>query len=814
MQVKIPILAALVVLTTVLAIPLATHPAAAISGPPVTDPSNIWYPYGPNVNTVNKIQFQYYSTETVEFTNFELGKIDLTDWELPPAKYASFDSNPDFLLTPSQGQFGDYGFYFNGASSRFSTNPENDNGANGPFWTCNWNAGTPFTSGYNTYTSACGINMRQAFTHLIDRPTFTANRGGLAPLQCPSPPAKDPSCVSVPQQCAWDSMFPTCIDAYRIAPNPTGFAATGSPDFCAAADHMIAAGIATGKTAGSCVLTGVVAGVFAHPLRFMIRNNDPRRLAFGNGLMDAVNRLMGGTAVTPTYGNINQIGFPIVFSDPPDGALDDWDGYTYGFSLGSPYPDHLYGTYNRIGASNLCGGPQSGSPNDAQFVCIPALDSATLAAAQSPDASTFKANTLNAYTVWGANAVDIPVFAPAIRIPALRSAGGLVNAKGFGYNNAFSVDFGHQGTYSPLNSLYQFGNGDPHTLRYGQASGTQELNIFKAQTVWEFQLLVQIYDTLLTASPVQPGNILCEMCVTYGPKPTIDTSGNSHFLVELRQDLRWQDGVPVTASDVKFSWLNFRDSAPTTVGGSYPGLLKDIVVLDNTHLDIQWFGQSISYPVFMENFIIPQHLWDSGDNFYGQGVGHVDPAKAVNTFDPLTSGILVGSGPFACISVFASDSGKVGTGCASNSDGSRAGQNLGPGATALLQAFDFVKQPGAADPFLQFQRTYDNTWGTGTGVAAESGLLQEFKYADSNKDAQITVSDLASVASCFGASAPTTACPAAQYNYWLQNGFHPSSTGTISSEVTVVAAHLDDTYVAPFAWDPTSLQNIIPYSTP
>jgi hypothetical protein len=309
--------------------------------------------------------------------------------------------------------------------------------------------------------------------------------------------------------------------------------------------------------------------------------------------------------------------------------------------------------------------------------------------------------------------------------------------------------------------------------------------------------------------------------------------------------------------------------------------------LDNQHLDIQWFGQSISYPVFMENFIIPQHLWDSGDNFYGQGVGHVDPAKAVNTFDPLTSGILVGSGPFACISVFASDLGKVGTGCASNSDGSRAGQNLGPGATALLQAYDFVSQDGAADPFLQFQRTYDNAgkWGnpvticvdgrtppvrytvdgnncpgatnqpppqpqkqglyficieTATGtpftikdngqkpacpdqattklgadpVAAQSGLLQEFKWADQAKTADVTISDLASVAACFGATAPTTACPAAQYNYWLQSAFHPDSANTISSEVTIVAAHLDDTYVAPFAWDPTALQNIVQYSTP
>src|SRR5437879_6939903 len=168
---------------------------------------------------------------------------------------ACYDAHPDFLQTPIQGQFGDFGFYFNGASSRFTRSQEAPGGAaNGPFWGCDWNDGltsTSFTVNKQTYTSQCGIYQRQAFGHLFDRATFSANRE-LANLVCPSPVAKDPSCaplqvgqdgLTVAQQCAWDTLNggSACIDAYRIAPSGgDGQQPVGSPDFCRAADLMIA----------------------------------------------------------------------------------------------------------------------------------------------------------------------------------------------------------------------------------------------------------------------------------------------------------------------------------------------------------------------------------------------------------------------------------------------------------------------------------------------------------------------------------------------------------------------------------------------
>jgi hypothetical protein len=52
-------------------------------------------------------------------------------------------------------------------------------------------------------------------------------------------------------------------------------------------------------------------------------------------------------------------------------------------------------------------------------------------------------------------------------------------------------------------------------------------------------------------------------------------------------------------------------------------------------------------------------------------------------------------------------------------------------------------------------------------------------------------------------------CLSSQYNYYHRAAF---DSGTISSkEVNIVAAHYDDTYVAPFAWNSAILANIVSY---
>ncbi|HZD12959.1 MAG TPA: hypothetical protein VE177_05510, partial [Candidatus Binatus sp.] len=96
------------------------------------------------------------------------------------------------------------------------------------------------------------------------------------------------------------------------------------------------------------------------------------------------------------------------------------------------------------------------------------------------------------------------------------------------------------------------------------------------------------------------------------------------------------------------------------------------------------------------------------------------------------------------------------------------------------------------------------------------GQYQEFRWADRYGNATVSIRDLASIASCYGATS-STGCT--DYSYWLKPALHPLTPNTIGVEVTVVASHLDDTWVAPYSWSGVAssqpgqtLENIVPFT--
>jgi len=779
------------------------RPVNAIPGGAVDSTTNLWAPYGPRAGN---LQYVYYASETSEFVDFENGQLDLTDWPVSKAKFSGYDSNPDFLLTPGQGQYGMYGIDFNYASSTW------------PAWGCDFQHGN----------SPCGIEIREAMAHLVDRQAFV-NDGPLGGagqgLADPSPAAKDPSASPLPTQVSWDTLIgqnisgivhPPDVSAFHIAASPGGFAAVGSPDFCAARDHLIAANIGLRDVNHDCVIDATspgIANIVAHPIRFMIRSDDVFRQALGIGLSNALNQIFGGFVVSTTIANIAQLG-PIVFVSAPEGATDDWDMYTFGWSLPGPFPDHLLQLYYSSAASNQCGGVQNGSALNYGFACISSFDSYVNAASQTADIGTFKTKTLAAFNEWGKHVGNIPSFSRGIRIAALRTLAGAVNQRGASYPNGWTLLNGHNDTsYTPSNPLYRFGGGS-NTIRWGQRQGTTVLNPFKAQTLWEFNVIGEVYDTVFAPSPIQPANILCWMCNNY--KQSVDVQGNTHFLVQLKTNLRWQDGVTLNASDIKFSLLNYRDVPAAVLSGNVAQLLG-VTIYSSSLVDIKMQGQSISHIVNLAGIpIIPKHIWElPGDKMYGD-VGKADPAKTSLSYDVINAGAFIGSGPYVCKSLFPPDAGRIGTGCTRNSDGSRGGQALGPQGGILLYPYDRTSEVGNVDPFLQCFRNYNAAWGTGTGTAVQSGQYQEFRWADKYGNATVTLSDVASVAFCYG---KTSASGCADYTYWLRPALHPGTPTTIGAEVNVVVSHFEDTWVWPFSWsgDPASqpgltLENIQPFA--
>jgi len=73
---------------------------------------------------------------------------------------------------------------------------------------------------------------------------------------------------------------------------------------------------------------------------------------------------------------------------------------------------------------------------------------------------------------------------------------------------------------------------------------------------------------------------MCNVDTQYGgPTATVDAAGNAHFSIELKNNLYWQDGVKIDASDIAFSLLALRDYAPA-IGGALQ-FLKGVTVFNS-----------------------------------------------------------------------------------------------------------------------------------------------------------------------------------------------------------------------------------------
>ncbi len=101
----------------------------------------------------------------------------------------------------------------------------------------------------------------------------------------------------------------------------------------------------------------------------------------------------------------------------------------------------------------------------------------------------------------------------------------------------------------------------------------------------------------------------------------------------LRDNAKWQDGKPVTAEDVKFSFDYVTTGAAASVSRLAPSLdLKEVVVEAPDVVVIRLNKPTAVFEedVAMRLFVIPQHIWSSV----------TDPAKFREP------GALVGSGPY------------------------------------------------------------------------------------------------------------------------------------------------------------------------
>jgi hypothetical protein len=183
------------------------------------------------------------------------------------------------------------------------------------------------------------------------------------------------------------------------------------------------------------------------------------------------------------------------------------------------------------------------------------------------------------------------------------------------------------------------------TIRWGMKQGTSSLNPFEFTTVFEFNILQEIYDSLLTFTayiPTTGPQIVGYMANTYSlvshtgavgatdancPNGIIQSGHN--FTVQgciklnLRGDLFWQDGVQVTASDVKFSYIGFNATGGIVSGSTLNtvDVVYDPSVLPTSLGGTEAPGQPENFYIALASAnafalldivgvpIVPQHIW-------------------------------------------------------------------------------------------------------------------------------------------------------------------------------------------------------------
>ncbi|HEY4822208.1 MAG TPA: ABC transporter substrate-binding protein [Candidatus Bathyarchaeia archaeon] len=765
-----------------------------------------WSPFGPRTQ---ELEMTVYGDFPTMFDAFVDGKIDITDWPVNSFDILPFQNNPDFFVTDAQAGFGIFQLDINHHNSFLGVPMQEPR------------ASDSFDSPSTKQPSQAGIHIRKALAHMLDKPSFITGfqlQGQADYADIQAPPAQglivdgvassklpqsilDEDCQDHP----WFSLG-NChpVSAYNLVTDdlPDPFNSfpnkgwSGPTDLRAACDHLLLAGFTITPSTASCADVASGSGgahlVPTGQVDLYIRSHPPRK-AFGQIIKDAIDFLFGtpctaryGTlCFQPYYFTLTEV-VDIVFRTEPN--RDDWHLYTGGWSLGS-LPNHLFSLYHSSFASSACGGKKSSFAENYHFYCSPEFDQEAAAGQFAASLSDARLHFANAAVIGHRNVMTVPVYSPSgQRFAALNgwnfqpgTDSSLVAQVGSGFQRGFwsLLNMRQRPGYVPSDPRYVPGGGDPELIRRSLTHQVTRLSPFHALTVWDFEVLETVYDSMLRVNPLTGEGVQAVDWTTIKHSSMFDSvAGVTTQTWTLRNDLKWNDGVPVTADDVAYTIAAYRD-VPSGVFQPSVFQVLTATAVDSRTVRVVLTGQSLFFELNIGELpIIPKHVWAPfcGDPPSSNSVC-ADPS-----FDPMATGIYVGSGPWVCRNL---DTGAVGGSCT---------QQPGPGPVSALggQRVDIGGK-------VVLSR-YD---GYMRAVVLESSL-HKFSWADRNNDAKVDILDIADAAIHFGS-------PDAYWNTG-QNILAPA-VGTDNSRVDIgelatVASYFEHGLMKPFT--PSQLVGLDP----
>src|SRR6266567_333803 len=504
------------------------------------------------------------------------------------------------------------------------------------------------------------------------------------------------------------------------------------------------------------------------------------RKQFGTVVADTLNFLFGtpqnrggGTVCwgacpnsAPRYYTINEV-TPIVFQDPikPD-AWQLYTGFTGMYDVSSLRIDS-----SSAESGGVCGGASTIRPGDYWFYCNPSLDTDTTAgvfvASQVQSLPFFSRAVLTAFR---AN-MNVPVFTftdnyvenngwhfqQCTGSTCIKTQSSIVNnlifgtfGPGFGVGAYFSfLNMRQVPGYRAINSTFQ---PVPGVIRRGLSQVAANQAPYLSPFTWsntpsEGDVILSVFDSMLQVNPLtstESGQVIDWQTTSHSSSFNPTEGGCVQFIGcgtttqiwHLRNDIYFQDGTPITATDAAYTIIAYRDVPSVTF--EYPVYtVVSAMGLDCgpgqpcRTLQVKLQGQSLFYELGIGTLpLIPKHLWAPicGDPPVLGGTC-ANPA-----FDPMAQGIMIGDGPWRCVVPAGyPGAGHVGGSCIVTVDGTLGGQALTSGAKVFLTRYDgFVRCCS------------DST----------SSELYKVGYADRSHSGKVDFFDLASVASAVGKADP------------------------------------------------------------
>jgi hypothetical protein len=477
------------------------------------------------------------------------------------------------------------------------------------YWGINMNFGNSIPGGY----------LRQGIAHMLDKTVFTTSEANLigagVPIDNPLSPSIGGNLPGA-NPCSWDQNYTqtgsNCVvgapggTAYHLATatGADGYAwlqAPGSPDLNAAAAHFANAfqseagcsGVTYSTTTSILSIpSGCATTLQAHVPTFFVRSDDLSRLDLGDSLSAQICYIFTGVYTQPCA-YLHVVPGPITafpgFQTNPTGLNLNWWMYTAGYIGGTFFDSSLYFTYNSafvdgagsdtIASGGTCSNSAvpSSSAADYMYLCNenydsissqmefapcltntgdPTVGQTTPTFADCPSSTQLTAISAGyqAENLYGAGAYTIPIYTEKDQYGYLNNGWiRAINAPSFGLGQFFTW----LNAYNPTPT-------QANTIRQGFAESTKSLSPYIESTVWDIDIVGNIYDSLYIANPLSPTQLMNWMTISTQPEPN--------------SQLTYTPPGGFCTSTVSSVSTTLGSTTVTVVSGGFPGVIPGMAV--------------------------------------------------------------------------------------------------------------------------------------------------------------------------------------------------------------------------------------------